>query len=391
MHEHGFVGGIRLADLVENLAEPVLVHDADGPAECLFRPGELVVAQERADAARDRLRRQLDRTRSAAGYTTLVLRTAERHNSVRIAEDLGGELGIAPNHVHLASPVMMGAPIVFGTGARPVTIEGSVPAAPPEASYSPPVTAALFDTGLDPHPWFADRPWLSDWGLAVETLDGDGVAGQDRQAGHGTFVAGVLLQGAPGVRIRQQRALRSTGLTDDIRLAGALQRLRTTAGNRGERLDLIVLTCGCHTADDRVPEVLAHQLARFDDAMIIAAAGNGATERKFWPAALPDVIAVGATDAHSRRAEFSNHGPWVDVMAPGVDVLSSFVELSIVDDGLGEGSGSGSQTRRYGLASWSGTSFAAPAVAAAAARLLNDRVDVGAVRDRLRAQYPVRE
>jgi subtilisin family serine protease len=86
---------------------------------------------------------------------------------------------------------------------------------------------------------------------------------------------------------------------------------------------------------------------------IVAAAGNnGPASKKMWPAALPQVIAVGADKAgHPEAASFSpvNH-EWVDLMAPGEKVYSTY--------------------ECEGYADWDGTSFAAPAVSGAIAYLM---------------------
>jgi len=74
-------------------------------------------------------------------------------------------------------------------------------------------------------------------------------------------------------------------------------------------------------------QVLADAVSfAWDNGMsVIAAAGNNALFRiKFFPAAYPEVIGVTATDQNDKRASFSNRGPWFDVAAPGVDILSSF-------------------------------------------------------------------
>ncbi|NED51479.1 peptidase S8 and S53 subtilisin kexin sedolisin, partial [Micromonospora aurantiaca] len=52
--------------------------------------------------------------------------------------------------------------------------------------------------------------------------------------------------------------------------------------------------------------------------VVVACAGNAATDRPFWPAAMKPVIGVAALDG-ADRAWFSNHGWWVDACAQGVD------------------------------------------------------------------------
>ena len=103
--------------------------------------------------------------------------------------------------------------------------------------------------------------------------------------------------------------------------------------------------------------------------LVIASAGNNGSCRQYFPAALPDVIAVGALDS-AGRAAFSNFGPWVDACAPGVEVVSTF--FTDHKDRLDGSNGVVNQYR--GWASWSGTSFAAPKVAAVVAQemYLND-------------------
>jgi thermitase len=81
--------------------------------------------------------------------------------------------------------------------------------------------------------------------------------------------------------------------------------------------------------------------------VLVAAAGNDNSSALFYPAAYANVIAVAATDRNDARATFSNFGAWVDVAAPGVDILSTFPRLR--------------RTDRYSL--MSGTSMSSPFVA----------------------------
>lgn len=96
--------------------------------------------------------------------------------------------------------------------------------------------------------------------------------------------------------------------------------------------------------------------------MVVAAAGNGNTDRPAYPAAYLNVIAVAATDRHDRRASFSNRGNWVDVAAPGVDIIS---------------------TVPGGYDHRSGTSMAAPHVSVLAGLLASQGRSPKAIRDRI--------
>jgi subtilisin family serine protease len=218
------------------------------------------------------------------------------------------------------------------------------PAAPdPDAV---PVAVAVLDTGITAHPWFVERDWFAAVPPSqAEILDADHDNLLDSVAGHGTFVAGVVQQHAPSARLRIERVLHSDGICDEVDLIEALHRLHSDP----RPPDVVNLSFGGFTHDDRVSVLLDRAVSELTArSVVVAAAGNAGSGRPFWPAALPTVIAVGALDATGTGpAEFSNHGPWVDEWAVGEDVSGAFVAGC--------------------FARWSGTSFAAPAVAGAIA------------------------
>jgi subtilisin family serine protease len=121
------------------------------------------------------------------------------------------------------------------------------------------------------------------------------------------------------------------------------------------------MSFGTNLLDDE-PGIFGEQLMqRLGSSLGVAAAGNQATCRPYFPAALPGVVGVGALAADG-KAWFSNFGGWVDACAPGVDVVSTF--FNDFTESLG-----GVEGRRYlEWARWSGTSFSAPKVAAVLAQ-----------------------
>jgi subtilisin family serine protease len=63
--------------------------------------------------------------------------------------------------------------------------------------------------------------------------------------------------------------------------------------------------------------------ARSKGTLVVAAMGNDNSERPSYPAAVPGVMAVGATTSSDTRSSFSNYGKHISIGAPGSDILST--------------------------------------------------------------------
>lgn len=312
----------------EEIAEARL---GTGPA-AFIRPQQILIEESAADAV------------ERWGWTLSV---EDGFRLVRLASgvdpcELAAELRAAghrasPNHVLVGQPLYWGGP-----SSRPFPAPFLTP--PPDEPASG-VTVAVLDTGITEHPWWRESAWYAERPPGADESPA-GAAPPVGQAGHGTFVAGLVLRRAPGVRLRIGRVLDTRGVTDEATLLRALARLRV------DPPDVLNLSLGGHTVDDQPSPLLAAAVAALPRTVVVACAGNTASDRPMWPAALPGVIAVAALDAAGERAApFTAFGPWVDACARGEWLASSYFAVG----------------EFAGYARWSGTSFATALVSGAIA------------------------
>jgi subtilisin family serine protease len=226
----------------------------------------------------------------------------------------------------------------------------------------------VVDTRLFTHPWLAGAYVAA----ADDLILGSAAKKLPEAADHATFVTGIVLRQAPGAVVELRTGLADDGSQDSWSVA------RTIADLVSNSTNVVNLSLGCTTEDGQPPLVLAAALAALGPrTLVVAAAGNHGNDgngapRPVWPAALDNVVAVGALDG-SIPATFTPQAVWVDAMAQGVNVVST------------------SDTKRDGsvaFATWSGTSFAAAAVTGAVAARITDGRTASEAWQKLQDEYP---
>ncbi|MET7400282.1 S8/S53 family peptidase [Dactylosporangium sp. NPDC005572] len=275
---------------------------------------------------------------------------------------------VGPNHVFTSTPYNHGGP--FGPPVACAALDAKLA---PLASGASPVRVVVLDTGV-----WVDSPLPAGCYSATNenhetVLDGDNDGELDSDVGHANFIAGVVVQGTEAAQVRIVKVLDSFGVCTEADLAAKITAL--------DDVDVLNLSLGGFSVGDQPPAVLSLALQTFlsnPGRVVVAAAGNnGITERPFWPAAFassgtawaPRVLAVAAHNG-TAVCEWSNHGPWVTLVAPGEDVVSTFINHP---------------SFAGGWAQWSGTSFAAPKVVAAIVERVAAAGSVTAAAEQLRA------
>jgi subtilase family protein len=210
------------------------------------------------------------------------------------------------------------------------------------------VTVAVLDTGADPVPALRGR-LLKGWNYVSDNGDTRDVPGQagDAAVGHGTFVSGLISLVAPQAKILPEKVLNGEGYGT---IYGAAQAIlnATEAGAK-----VINLSFGTETQPQSNLLQQAIQQAQQAGVTVVAAAGNDASSQQEYPASWPQTVSVAALDeTDNALTTFSNYGGWVDVGAPGEDIV-------------GPAPGGG-----YDL--WAGTSMSAPFVSGQAALIRSE-------------------
>ncbi|MGQ9922855.1 MAG: S8 family peptidase [Armatimonadota bacterium] len=343
-----------------------------------FRPGQEHAAALLHFAARTELRRSIP----ALGVQTVRLRKGadlqkalERYRSSPAVEYAG------PNHVlRIATQRWPNDPILlygwdyldlgfiilyqwglyndgsgsgFGSGGLP-RADIKAPEAWAVETGSPNVVIAVVDTGIDyTHPDLSAKVWRNTREIPGNGIDDDGNGFVDDWRGwdftnndndpwddhsqdgmdvqHGTFVSAIAAAGTNdgvgmagvswGSPVMALKVMDSNGygLEDDAAAAVVY------AADNGAKIINMSLT-----GEDAPALRAAIQYAWSKGCLIVAASGNSGTSEDTYPASYPEVLSVGATNEYDQRCTAadwgqggSNYGSYLDVMAPGNNILSA--------------------------------------------------------------------
>ncbi len=236
------------------------------------------------------------------------------------------------------------------------------------------IIVAVLDSGTGPHP---DLDANLNPGTTISNLiEVAGAADIDTDS-HGTHVAGIIAAVAnnsigvtgvaPGARLIAIRVLDSRGSGDSRDVARGV-RMAVDAGAK-----VINLSLGGISESKILTEAIQYAVDR--DVLVIAAAGNGGeAAAPTWPASGDTTIAVTAVDRNNNVASFDQRGEYIDISAPGVNIISTKTS------GFTCPTGAGAVTSGYGCAS--GSSMAAAFVSGSAALLFAAHLGVTAAQVR---------
>ena len=334
-----------------------------GDLDFIFQRGVILVRNNYLDEVRAvvgagaRAEETATHDRSLEGVTLYSLAGARIRDTLEALAAIDRELGpgiATPNHILSVTPVWA-CPATEPDGVPPDAPPDPVPCDHGGAGVSIYVPdTGLLDGAAADHPWLAGVTGQED---ELPPPDGAGVVMIPEYAGHGSFIAGVARCMAPGATVH---------VTSDFTTAGALSEfelVRRLNQALGLGVNIISLSAG-GTTRHNLPllsfESFWNRYRFCKGTLLVAAAGNNSTRRPFWPAAFPQVVGVGALAANWRsRAYFSDFGPWVDVYAPGEDLVNAYA-VGIYK--YREPPNAGQEREFHGMAQWSGTSFATPLV-----------------------------
>ncbi|KAF1950986.1 subtilisin-like serine protease-like protein PR1A [Byssothecium circinans] len=207
--------------------------------------------------------------------------------------------------------------------------------------------AYIIDTGIyTSHADFEGRATF----LANYAGDGSNSDGN----GHGTHVAGTIGSKTYGVakktRLFAVKVLNASGSGTNSGVIAGINYVASDSQTRSGCANGFVANLSLGGGKSTAVNSAAASTVSAGVFLAVAAGNDGANAANYSPASEPSAFTVGATDSSDRLASFSNYGSVVDILAPGVSILSTW--------------------NNGGTNTISGTSMAAPHIAGLGAYLL---------------------
>ncbi len=354
----------------------------DGGVSFMYAEGQILVREAYLDRVQDFLGQDPARqqvTHIIGDVRLLTLRPAveRKHSKVKV--------GVQPTVIFALNTIQQ----EFGDDiASPDYVVTVAPSSPCPATEPQPVYADsepfpgictgnsgagvlvyVADTGLMKHaedgrPWLdgvqrAERPngSLQPWETVLRPDPVNHAMRIPPYAGHGTFVAGVIRTQAPAAEVIVSNAFNVAGSRLESEFVPDLARALA------QGVDIFHLSVSTPTRHSRPMIAFGawlELLAEYKGVVCVVAAGNDGSRQPSWPAAFAETVSVGALTADGRdRADFSNFGGWVDVYAPGRDLINAYPTgtYKCEDDPY-----KGQLRKFHGMCKWSGTSFSTPVV-----------------------------
>lgn len=191
------------------------------------------------------------------------------------------------------------------------------------------IVIGVVDTGVE-----VDHPMLKGKVITGKNFSDDGRGTNDisSQHYHGTGVSGLICGSyinhraygvAPNSKIVIAKTLNDNGKADTSSIANAINYCID------QGVDIINCSIGCPSNDYYMEEAVRRAIA--NNISVVVAMGNegngdfdGSITEVSYPAHYDEAICVGAMDVDYNIADFSNSNEYVDVVAPGVDVLTAY-------------------------------------------------------------------
>lgn len=191
------------------------------------------------------------------------------------------------------------------------------------------VVVAVIDSGCD-----VSHPDLKDNIIGVRNFV-PGRAADDvmDDNGHGTHVAGTIAAngrirgGAYGAKLLILKVFGADGSCDMGRIIDAIKYAATWTGPHGERVSVINMSLGGPEYSIALEEAV--NLATDRGILVVCAAGNSGDGKEEtveidYPAGCKKALAVGAVDLKLNTCYFTDTNDFVDVAAPGADIVSTY-------------------------------------------------------------------